>query len=140
MTEFPSHSKDEPQVVTGLCFLEWVLELFLMKGSELNCHFPFCLVHEKSWNLAHVIEQTFDFRAQDVLTYFCSVINADRHSQLHPACLAFTCGSTKPVTPCSKRGALNKSVQRRLCVALILSEFSHSSSQENVLFVLLNKK
>lgn len=28
-----------------------------MKGSELNCHFPFCLVHKKSWNLAHVIKK-----------------------------------------------------------------------------------
>lgn len=42
-----------------------------MKGSELNCHFPFCLVHKKSWNLAHVIKKkASDFRAQDVLFIF----------------------------------------------------------------------
>lgn len=106
-----------------------------MKGSELDCHFPFCLVHKESWKSSHVIERSFDISAQDIFTYFCSVTDADRYSQRLPVCWASLHRWTKPAHQCSKWRPVHKSRQRRLCMALILSEFSHLYSHKYGFFV-----
>lgn len=61
--------------------------------------------------------------------------DADRHSQPLPVGWASPHRWTKPARQCSKWRAVHKSRQRRLCVAIILSEFSHLYSHKNGFFV-----